>query len=185
MGTGLSDVQSLGIGVDNGGTGTLYIDDIRLYRSAPVAGESVWLEAEAADTLGANWLVTDDPSSTGAKHIGSLEFDGHDLDEIPGAEWLATYSFNVVGGDYVITLREQEAPFDSFWVRIPTASSQSNEDLAGGWIEHGVDAPDGWAWNEVGDDVIWTLAPGAHTLEIAKREAGVLLDAIVIAQVPE
>ena len=185
LGTDLTDVQSLGIGVDNGGTGgLLYVDDIRLYRSAPLVGESVWLEAEAG-ALGELWLVTDEASATGGQHIGSLEFDGHDHDAIPGPEWLAQYSFEVAGGDYRVLLREQEAPFDSFWVRIPSAASQSSEDLAGGWIEHGVDAPRGWAWNEVGGGVIWTLTPGTNTLEIAKREAGVSLDAIVIEHVPE
>ena len=47
-------------------------------------------------------------------------------------------------------------------------------------------APDGWAWDEVHSNdhdnavVNWTLAAGEHTLDIAKREDGTLLDAILI-----
>jgi len=188
--TSLTNVQSLVIGVDNGGAGTLYIDDIRLYRSAPAVGEMIWLEAESATTLGEMWLVPDDPTASGGKYIGSLEFDGNHFDEIPGAEWIASYNFNVaVGGAYTGMLLVQQNPSDSFWVRISTASSQSDESLEGGWIENDIDTPEGeWAWNDVstGDDaVIWTLEPGIHTLEIAKREGGVSLDAIVITEVAE
>jgi hypothetical protein len=49
-----------------------------------------------------------------------------------------------------------------------------------------MNAPDGWAWDEVHSNdhdnevVNWTLPAGAHTLEIAKREDGVYLDAILI-----
>ncbi len=188
--TSLVNVQTLVIGVDNGGAGTLYIDDIRLYKSAPAVGEMIWLEAESATTLGEMWLVPDDPTASGGKYIGSLGFDGNHLDEIPGVEWIATYDFNVaVGGEYTGMLLVQQNPSDSFWVRVPTASSQSDESLEGGWIENDIDTPEGeWAWNEVsaGDDaVIWTLSAGAHTLEIAKREGGVSLDAIVITEVAE
>jgi len=51
---------------------------------------------------------------------------------------------------------------------------------------YGIDARDGWNWDEVHSDdhdrevVIWTLPDGPHTLEIAKHEDGVLLDAILI-----
>jgi len=49
-----------------------------------------------------------------------------------------------------------------------------------------IDQLPNWQWDEVHshDDkdkvVNWTLPAGEHTLEIAKREDGVLLDAIVI-----
>jgi len=49
-----------------------------------------------------------------------------------------------------------------------------------------IDGPEGaWQWyraesNDDGAPVNWTLPAGPHTLEIAKREDGVLLDAIVI-----
>jgi hypothetical protein len=49
-----------------------------------------------------------------------------------------------------------------------------------------MNAPDGWVWDEVNSDghnnrvVNWTLPDGPVMLEIAKREDGVLLDAILI-----
>lgn len=70
------------------------------------------------------------------------------------------------------------------------ATSQAHEDpdrSGAGWVRfNGMDAPSGWAWDEVHSDdhgqavVNWTLPAGTHTLEIAKREDGVLLDAILI-----
>jgi len=56
---------------------------------------------------------------------------------------------------------------------------------------NGMDAPDGWAWDEVHsndhDNTVanWTLPAGEHTLEIAKREDGTLLDAILITDDPD
>ena len=50
-----------------------------------------------------------------------------------------------------------------------------------------IDAPRGWAWDEVRSDdrgnavVNWTLPAEANTLDIAKREDGVWLDAIRVA----
>jgi len=87
-------------------------------------------------------------------------------------------------------LRAQEKGSDSFWVRIPTATSQTHEDPGQpgtGWVRfNGIDAPSGWAWDEVHSDdhgnavVNWTLLAGANTLEIAKREDGVWFDAILV-----
>ena len=140
--------------------------------------------------MGASWWIYDDPASSGGRHIGSEADDGHDYDTAPGAEWLAVYNFDAAGGIYKILLRAQEFGNDSFWVRIPGATSQTHEDpdLPGsGWVRfNGIDAPDGWVWDEVHSNdhgnavVIWTLAAGAHTIEIAKREDGVLFDAILI-----
>ena len=56
-----------------------------------------------------------------------------------------------------------------------------------GWINtNPMDEGDTWHWDEIHNDqqddnvVHFTLSAGQHTLEIAKREAGALLDAIVI-----
>ena len=148
-------------------------------------------EAEATDIIGESWQTFHDPTSSGGTYIGSDESDGDDNDTAPGADWVAVYNFTVAAeGDYKILLRGQEADSDSFWVRITTATSQTHEDPdqpGSGWVMfNGMDAPNGWAWDEVHSDdhdgtvVNWTLAAGEHTLEIAKREDGVLLDAILI-----
>jgi len=191
FGVSLQSVTTLAIGIDgNGASGILYLDDIRLYRLAPEPPEEIWLEAELADTIGASWRIYDDPASSGGRHIGSEVGDGDDGDTAPVAEWLAVYNFDAAGGVYKILLRAQEFGSDSFWVRIPDATSQTHEDPGQpgtGWVRFNeMDAPDGWAWDEVHSNdhsnavVNWTLPAGPHTLEIAKREEGVLLDAILI-----
>ena len=194
FGVNLGNVTQLSIGLERtgavGGKGVVYFDDIGLYSVVPEPLDEVFLEAEAADVLGASWRVTDDTSALGGKHIGSNDGDGNDNDTAPGAEWTAIYNFTASGGVYKVVLRGQEAGSDSFWVRITTATSQTHEhpgQPGTGWVKfNGMDAPSGWAWDEVHSDdhgqevVLFTLPAGANTLEIAKREDGVLLDALVI-----
>jgi hypothetical protein len=201
LGVDLQNVTNLVIGFGDetnptaGGSGVVYFDDIRLYPSAPEPPEEIWLEAESANTIGAGWRIYDDPTSSGGQHIGSEDGDGDDNSTPPGVEWIAVYNFNVAGGTYKILFRAQQANSDSFWVRIPSAASQNleDQDLPGtGWIRFdAIDVPRGeWGWDEVYSELShgmqiyeimnWTLPAGANTLEIAKREDGVLLDAIVI-----
>jgi len=201
LGVDLQSVTKLAIGFGDetnltaGGSGVVYFDDIRLYPSVPEPPEEIWLEAEAASTMGASWRIYDDPASSGGQHIGSEDGDGDDNSTPPGVEWVAVYDFNVDGGTYKILFRAQQANSDSFWIRIPSATSQNleDQDLPGtGWVRFDtMDVPRGeWGWDEVYSEIShgigvyevmnWTLTAGAHTLEIAKREDGVLLDAIVI-----
>ncbi|MHC4593378.1 MAG: hypothetical protein ACYS9C_01125 [Planctomycetota bacterium] len=194
-GVNLTGVSSISIGVGDkanpqpGGSGLLFVDDIRLYphREPP---DETQLEAEAADVMGASWRIYDDAASSGGKHIGSEDGDGDDNDTAPGAEWLAAYNFTAAGGTYKVSLLAQERGSDSFWVRIVGARDQTHEDPdqpGTGWVRfNGIDAPDTWTWDDVHSNdhdntvVNWTLPPGPLTLEIAKREDGVLLDAILI-----
>ena len=194
FGISLNNITELGIGFKrtgaSGGAGIVFIDDIRLYRVAPEAPEEIYLEAEAATTLGASWRSYIDPASSGGQHIGSEDGDGNDGDATPGVEWIATYNFTVSDGTYTVVLRAQDAGDDSFWVRIPSATSQTHEDPdqpGTGWVLNDIGSPEGvWEWETVESDdhsdavVHWTLPAGTHTLEIAKREDGVLLDAILI-----
>ncbi|MHC4173719.1 MAG: discoidin domain-containing protein [Planctomycetota bacterium] len=191
VGTNLQNVTTLSIGIDgNGASGKLLFDDIRLYVLAPAPPEEIWLEAELADIIGASWRIYDDPASSGGQHIGSENGDGDDNNTAPGTEWHATYSFNAAGGTYKVLLRAQEQGSDGVWVRITTATAQTHEDPdqpGTGWVRfNGIDAPSGWAWDEVHSDdhdqavVNWTLPAGPNTIEIAKREDGVWFDAILI-----
>jgi hypothetical protein len=194
-GVNLTNVNTISFGVGDkanpqpGGSGLLFVDDIRLYphREPP---DEIALEAEAADVMGASWRLYDDPASSGGKHIGSEDGDGDDNDTAPGAEWLAAYNFTAAGGTYKVSLLAQERGSDSFWVRIVGARDQTHEDPdqpGTGWVRfNGIDAPDTWTWDDVHSNdhdntvVNWTLPPGPLTLEIAKREDGVWLDAILI-----
>jgi len=201
LGVDLQNITEIAIGFGDennltaGGSGVVFFDDIRLYPAAPEPPEEIWLEAEAATTMGANWKIYDDPTSSGGRHIGSEDGDGDDNSTPPGVEWVASYDFEVAGGTYKMLFRAQQANSDSFWVRIPTATSQNleDQDLPGtGWVRFdAIDVPRGeWGWDEVYSELShgmqvfevmnYTLPAGAHTLEIAKREDGVFLDAILI-----
>jgi len=196
QGVNLADVDNISIGIGDrnnpqpGGSGTMFIDDIRLYphREPPV---QIWFEAESADVIGSSWRFYDDPNASNGQHIGSDDGDGNDNNTAPGAEWLASYNFTAPAGVYKILFRGREAGSDSFWVRIPSAINltpgEDPDQPGSGWVRfNGMDAPDGWAWDEVHsndhDNVIanWILPAGEHTLEIGKREDGTLIDAIVI-----
>jgi hypothetical protein len=191
LGVNLQSITTLALGIDgSGAAGTLYIDDILLYRSAPaVALEEIWLEAEAATTLGPRWRSYDDPGASGGRHIGSEDGDGDDNNDPPGTEWVATYDFTVSGGVYRILARIITSPGNSFWIRIPGATSQQIT-RTDGWVNtNPMDMGDTWHWDEFHNDaqddnvVNFTLEAGQHTLEIAKREDGTMLDAIVISKI--
>jgi hypothetical protein len=152
----------------------------------------VWLEAEAADTLGASWRAYDDPAASGGKNIGSNGGDGDDLDTAPGPEWVAAYNFTAAAGVYKMVARviAPTVDDDSFWVRIVGATGQTHEDPdqpGTGWVRFNEIEPGSqWVWDEVhssdhsSEVVNWTLAAGDYTLEIAKREDGTLIDVILI-----
>jgi hypothetical protein len=165
----------------------------------PQGPEVIWFEAEKADTIGTSWRIYDDrprpfhrQTASGGAYIGSNKVDGNHNDTAPGAKWVAVYNFTAVGGDYKVVLRtiSSNDVQDSFWVRIPSAISQTYEDPdqpGTGWVRfNNIDELPIWNWDEVHSDdnkdkvVNWTLPAGANTLEIAKREYGVFLDAIVI-----
>jgi hypothetical protein len=202
QGVNLSNVNTISLGLGDksnpqaGGSGLIYFDDIRLYPDRkppePMSKEvNSIFEAESADILGASWRLINDGAASGEQYIGSENDDGNDNDTAPGAEWVAVYNFTATSeGVYKILLRGQEADSDSFWIRINTATSQTLEDPdqpGTGWVRfNGLDAPSGWAWDEVHSNdhdntvVNWTLTAEEHTLEIAKREDGTYLDAVLI-----
>jgi hypothetical protein len=183
-GANLKAVTKLTVGVESSGSGLVYVDEIRLYRSAPVL-----LEAEAG-TITAPMKTYDDPLALGGKYIGTDEGIG-DENNNPPADGVATYRFTVPGGVYKILLRVSIAnASNSFWVRIPDATSYSPGTHPSGWIRFN-DIEDGiaWHWDEVHSSdhnnqvVQVTLPAGAHTLEIARREDGAKVDAIMILPV--
>jgi hypothetical protein len=199
QGVNLTNVDSISLGLGNksnpqaGGTGIIYFDDIGLIpEEAPLT--EVWLEAEAADTIGVNWRTYDDPAASGGKHIGSNVGDGDDLNAAPGPDWVAAYNFTAASGVYKIVARVMAPTVDddSLWFRIVGASVQTCEDPdqpGTGWVRFNEMEPgpgSQWVWDEVhssdhiSEVVNWTLAAGDYTLEIAKREDGALIDTILI-----
>ncbi len=193
LGVNLQNVTTMGIGIDgNSAGGTLYIDDIRLYASAPeivVSSEEIWLEAEAADTITAPMETYDDPAASGGKYIGTTDDVGNSSDTPPAPDGTASYTFTVAGGIYKVSCRIIIPGGDSFWVRIPGAATQTTNHSSG-WVRWS-DPPNSnnWYWHDVfsaednGETVLFTMDPGTYTLEIGYREDAALMDAIVISKI--
>ena len=200
QGVDLNNVNSITLGLGNrnnpqaGGKGIIYFDDIGLIPEAAAPAE-IWIEAESADNLGANWRFYDDTEASGGKNIGSELGDGDDFDTAPGSEWIAAYNFTAPAGDYKIVARIKAPTVDddSLWVRIVGAANQTHEDPdqpGSGWVRFNEAESGGqWVWDEVhssdhlSEVVNWTLADGDYTLEIAKREDGMLIDTILITNI--
>jgi hypothetical protein len=191
QGINLKDVDRIAIGFGTkggtapGGTGKMYIDDIGLYRSVPPASEEIVLEAEATTSITAPLTVRNDALASGGKCIGTDAGIGNESAN-PPATGVATYSITVKGGVYRLAGRVIIPDGDSFWLRIPDATTQT-VNHASGWVRWSDPANgDTWHWENVfsaedaGQTVQFTLAAGTHTLEIARREDGALLDAILI-----
>lgn len=189
----LANVTTLAVGFGDeanlraGGSGVVYFDDIRLYRWAPEPPLEIWFEAEAADSITAPMQIYDDPRASGGKYIGTPE-DSSDETENPPVYGVASYNFTVPEGTYKVLLHVIViGGNDSFWVRIPDAACDPGTYGSTDWIKFNViDKGDNWHWDEVHSDshnkevVKFTLLAGQHTLEIARRDAGTLLDCILI-----
>jgi hypothetical protein len=193
-GVNLSKVKKLTVGVGDkaspkaGGTGTLYIDDIGFGKPlqwVALPGE-ILVEAESATSITAPMVIYGDPLASGGKSIGTPTTQA-DSSSNPPATGIARIPFTVPGGKYKLRFRVL-IPGDnnSVWIRIADGTTQTTNH-ASGWVRFNeIPSGEAWHWEDVyssddGDQVVeWTLAPGAHTLEIAYREAGAQVDVIVI-----
>jgi len=192
LGTSLSNITTVSIGVDGGGSGKLYVDDIALYKSAPaLPSEEIWIEAEAATTIETPMQIFDDPTASGGQYImkdpAAAESTGS-----PPVDGLVTYTFTVAGGTYKIAGRViSNGSNDSFWARIPSATMNVDGDPSNpGWIEwNGMTQEVVWGWEDVFSSnnnnvtVEFTMSAGTHTLEIRYREDETQLDALVITSI--
>lgn len=188
LGVDLASVNSVTIGVSGAGSGKLFIDDIRLYRSAPAqAGEVVWIEAESATSVTVPFeILSDNPDASGGQYLSVMP--GNNSFNAPPAEGIATYTFTVQGGTYKVMARVlvPTADDNSLWLRIPDATTQTTNH-ASGWVWwYDVTVGGAWHWddvrsnNDAGQVVHFTLPAGTHTLEVAYREDGLLIDSFVI-----
>lgn len=184
-GANLKAITKLAIGVEGSGQGMVYVDDILLYGAAPKPSEEmVWIEAESG-TITNPLGIYDDPTASGGKYIGTenLGVTGAHVDGV------AKYPFTVKGGIYEIWghVIDQPTGRNSFWVRVQGAGIDVTPD-ADGWVSWNFPNGAAWHWDNVrngtaaGTDPVvhFTLAAGTYTLEIAYREDGARLDAIVI-----
>jgi len=191
----VQNVTTLSIGIDgNGASGTLYFDDIGLYASAPEPPLEIWIEAEAAASITSPMKIYNDPLASGGQYIGTEEGIGDESNN-PPTSGIATYNFTAQGGTYkILLLVSITGGSNSFWVRIPGATNYDpgTDPANPGWIKfNGISDGAEWHWDEVHSDdhgqkvVKITLPAGQHTLEIARREDGALLDAILITESPD
>jgi len=195
FGTNLQNVTKLSIGFGDetsmtpGGSGKVLFDDIRLYRSVPGPPAGIYFEAEAADSITPPMEIYDDPRASGGKCIGTTDDVGNSSDNPPAPAGTATYTFTVEGGTYKVSCRIIIPSGDSFWVRIPGATTQTVNHASGWVMWSDPDDSDNWYWEDVfssqdeGEVVFFTLPAGTHTLEIGYREDAALMDAIVISKI--
>jgi len=196
LGIDLSNVAQLGISFERtgatGGAGTVFIDDILLYRSAPaMASEEIWLEAEAGTLTAPMNAYSALPGASGGQYIGA-ELGNNSTGNPPAPAGTATYSITVQGGIYKLLCRviAPSSGEDSLWIRIQGATTNTSNHSSG-WIRwndmvHGTD----WQWDEVhsSDDsnetVYFTMPAGTYTLEVGYREDGAYVDALLLTDKP-
>jgi hypothetical protein len=193
FGADIGNVTTLAIGFGDetnltaGGLGVVYFDDIRLYRLTPQPPVEVWFEAEAADSITAPMQIYNDPRASGGRYVGTPG-DSEDQTENPPVYGVAAYNFTVPEGTYKVLLRVIIiGGADSFWVRIAGAVCDPGTHRNTDWIRFNViDKGENWHWDEVHSNdhanevVKFTVPAGEHTLEIARRDAGTLVDCILI-----
>ncbi len=201
LGVNLQSVTTLGIGIDGSGAGgTLYFDDIRLYRLTPEPPLEIWFEAEAADSITEPMKIYPaagiDPVNvaggegepSGGFYIGTTS-DVPGNNDAPGTQDIATYTFTVpTAGTYAIWGRVSNVDDDSLWVHIPDGQYDVPVHSSG-WIQWNSIEPEtaDWHWVRVFSDdapssavVNVTLTAGQHTILWAHRENQNFLDAFFI-----
>ena len=191
LGVNLGNVTSMAIGVEGSGNGLIYVDDIRLYSTPPAEPVvTTWFEAESGTIVAPMLKYAGDATASDNIYVGTDEDLGDSTGE-PPAEGLASYAFTASAGTYQVSLRVvSTSGSDSFWVRMPGATTNT-ANHASGWVQFsGIpQTGDDWHWEPVhsnndGNQVVqFTLTDGQHTLEIAPREDGTLVDAVAVVKI--
>jgi len=196
MGANLGNVTTFVIGLERtgavGGSGMVFIDDIRLYRQAPpLPSETVWVEAETG-TVTAPMRLFDDPNASAGQYVSTEPGTADEGSAPPYPNGTVSIPFTVGGGTYTLRFRIGfPGGDDSCWLRIQDATTQSPVHSSG-WV-HFNDMPTGdyWHWSqevksedEPGEPPVeFTLAAGTHTLEISYRGADLRIDAVVFSKI--
>jgi hypothetical protein len=192
-GINLSNVSTMTIGIERvgapGGSGVIYLDDIRLYGQAPEFPEQIWIEAEAYDSIAAPMMLFDDPNASGGQYI-MKDPDAAESISNPPDDGLVTYSFTVAGGTYTLAGRViTNGGNDAFWLRIPGATTQT-ANHSSGWINWNAmtqedvwGMEDVWSSNDGGEVVEFTMPAGTYTLELKHKDDESQLDAWLITKI--
>jgi hypothetical protein len=186
--TDLTQVESMTIGIDNGGDGLLLFDDVRLYRLAPALAQAeVWVEAEAADSIVSPMQrLADREDAWGGQYIATF---GDTSSSEPPDNGVASYTVYLDAGTYRIIGRviAPTGNDDSFWVNLAGATTNTVNHVSG-WVQWGLDLGDTWhnvpvrSMDDADQMVLFTVSAGYYNLQIAFREDGALLDAWMITK---
>ena len=143
---------------------------------APSFLDSIWLEAEHADSIVSPFEIAADEDASNGRFIYAPNGAGNEYS--PGGSIMATYT---------VAVREQGVYF--LWRHVQARDGNDNsffvqidDNLDHLWeIETG----DDWHWDMVNDrgiadPVRFVLAAGIHTLRIKLREDGIRLDKLLL-----
>ncbi|MFC1764787.1 LamG-like jellyroll fold domain-containing protein [Planctomycetota bacterium] len=192
LGIDLTQVKSLTLGVQGANAqGIIFVDDIRLYKDAPaVPWIQNLIEAESGTVTAPMFVYEGDILASEGKFIGTEEELG-DSTNAPPAEGVASYSLTVPGGVYRLACRViTYGGSNTLWVRIADAVTNT-ANHSSGWVLFDMGLDENWHWETVnsrsdgGALVEFTLPAGTHTLEVAYREDGLLIDAIAVISLTE
>jgi beta-lactamase regulating signal transducer with metallopeptidase domain len=149
--------------------------------SVPAEPANIWIEAESA-RLEAPLVVLPGPDASGGELVAVSDIGGDP--SAPGEAGSARLHFAVSQpGIYSLWGRTiaGSSDQDSFWVRLDRAD----------WIRwNDIPKGDEWAWSAVHDTdnddqiVQFRLDAGDHTLELAGREGGAMLDRLLLTNDP-
>ena len=196
VGADLTKVTKFIVGVEGANAkGVLYVDDIQLCKDAPALEEELltWFEAESGTVTTPFEVLSGDATASGGQFVATIPGSGNSTSA--PTDGMVTYSLDIpVEGVYKLAFRivSESDSTDSLWVQIPGATTNTNNHSSG-WVRFNQTGPFSidWRWLEVHSDddggavVEFSLSAGTHTLKVARREEGILLDAIAVLRVTE
>lgn len=131
---------------------------------------SIWLEAECGE-VGSLWNIVNDGSASNDQYVTIASGNNSTGSAPSNAAGYIDFDFSVSeGGNYSVWSRviTPNGTDDSFWVRMD----------GGSWFQWNNIGPNSnWAWEQA---QTYNLNPGNHTLTIAYREDGALMDKLYI-----
>ncbi|MCP9236422.1 PKD domain-containing protein [Lewinella sp. JB7] len=143
-----------------------------------------WMEAECG-ALGGKWNTFGDSDASAGTYASFTGADHYSEPDPNVREELIHYNVEIKEeGTYYLFLRMDAAndSQNSFWVRM---------DTHGKWLKFWKESngsslrTNGLEWRRVNDDtqqVSFKLNPGTHTITVANREAGTVLDKLLLSQ---